>query len=410
MTRKNRVVIVGNGVAGNTALETIRQYSQETELVLISDEPVPFYSAVVLSDYVAGDIPRKKTFLKSLKDYPEVDLKLGTQISGIDLAARKVFLEKEALSYDRLILALGGDAVIPPIEGAQSKGVFVLKTLKDADRLRRFKATDAVVVGSGPTGVETAIALKRRGITVSLIEVFDSILPLIFDRDVGRRLEKVLIDHDIKVFVSDRVIAVIEQKGSVRAVRTEQREIPCQMVVFAVGVRPRTQLVRDAGITVGPFGGIAVDSTMATSSPFVYACGDCAEYRDPDCASLKLFWLNARQMGRVAGSRCVGREVSYVDVEPGAVVDIFGTVAGAIGKKSSEAYGSGTRIVEHEGRSSYRRIVMVEGKVVGAQFIGSVEQAGLIAAMIRSRYPAEQRTYGRAGFPAYQNLAQALGI
>ena len=233
---------------------------------------------------------------------------------------------------------------------------------------------------------------------------------MIFDRDVGERLKKVLTDNGIKVFISDRVIAVVEQKGSVKAVRTEQREIPCQMVVFAVGVKPRTQLAKDAGIFVGPLGGIAVDSVMATSSPSVYACGDCAEYTSQDCASLKLFWLNARQMGRVAGFRCAGREASYVDVEPGAIVDVFGVVAGAIGKKSSATCGPGTRMVEYEGKSLYRRIVIAEGRLIGAQFIGSIEQAGLIAAMIRNRYPAEQRIYGRAGFPAYQKLAYAIGI
>jgi NAD(P)H-nitrite reductase large subunit len=317
------------------------------------------------------------------------------------------------MPFDKLILATGGEAVMPPIEGVSGPGVLALKTLGDADKLARFTAKEAVVVGSGPTGIETAIALRKRGMRVFLVELLPSVLPTVLDRDVGARVEDMLTTGGIRVITGERVTQVLRRQGKVHGVETDRRNIECQLVVFAVGVRPRTALVGDTAIAAGPLGGICVNEGMETSVPGVYACGDCAEFLHPaDGKSvLQLFWLNARQMGRVAGARCAGSEATYNLIQPGTVLNVFGTTVGSIGATSTMA-GIGTRIVEREAGNIYARFHLKGGSMVGAQFIGKLEEAGPVATMIRTCCPVEQLADRIRSFPIsykYHRLIEGWG-
>lgn len=410
MRGRERIVILGNGVAGNTALEAIRRKDSFPEVVMLSEEPYPEYSACVLPHYVSGDLERKRIFLKSIKDYQGVKTRFGKKVYGIDPVRGRVFLEKGNIPYDRLILAAGGEAMMPSIEGIHGKGICSLKTLADADRLTRSRARNVVVIGSGLIGVEAAVALKKKGHRVSLIGRRNWILPRILDEDVGHRARSILERNGIKVLTGETVKEILLKGREVKAVKTERRRVPCDLALITIGIKPRVDLAAEAGIDRGPLGGIKVNERMETSHPRIYACGDCAEPVDPATGktAFQLRWFNARQMGRVAGLNCMDVESTYGNTKIGLVLNLFGTAVGSVGELSLDLKGKRVEVIERDHGSSYVRILVSDGAVKGAQFIGRTEEAGILFSLIQNRYFYKNFSEGFVPFPWYHKLDRYL--
>jgi NADH oxidase (H2O2-forming) len=197
-----KVVIIGNGVAGNSAVSTIREVDENIEITIISEEIFPEYSACVLPDYLAGEIKRESVFLKSLDDYlkDNVEAIFGHKVVTIDISSKRLTLDTgRKIFYDKLIIATGGKPVIPPLEGSSLKGVFFLKSMDDVNRIFNYKMENVIIVGSGPIGAEASIALRKRGFKVWWIELLDWILPKVFDEKPSCMLKKVAEENGIKV-------------------------------------------------------------------------------------------------------------------------------------------------------------------------------------------------------------------
>jgi NADPH-dependent 2,4-dienoyl-CoA reductase/sulfur reductase-like enzyme len=406
---RERIVILGNGVAGNTALEAIRRSGSSTEVVLLSEEPYPEYSACVLPHYVSGYLPRKRVFLKSIKDYQGVRTRLGERVRGIDPHRSRVFLEKGSLFYDQLIIATGGEPVIPSFRGMEGKGIYPLKTLRDADRLARIQPRRVAVIGSNLIGVEAAAALKMRGHQVSLISR-RWILPRILDEDVGQRAQRILEKKGINIYTREGVWEIVLKGREVRAVQTEKRRIPCDLVVLAVGIKPRVDIAGQAGIGIGPLGGIKVNERMETSHSRVYSCGDCSEPVDSTTGKtvLQLRWFNARQMGRVAGLNCLGIKSTYGRTWAGVVLDLFGTAVGSVGELSLDLKEKKVEVIETDDGTSYARVLISDHVIKGGQFIGRTEEAGILLSLIRNGYPYRGSLGGVSRFPWYRKLDRYL--
>lgn len=409
MNSQERIVILGNGVAGNTALEAIRKSNPSAQAVMVSEEPYPEYSACVLPYYVSGALERKRVFLKSLKDYQGVKARLGERVTGIDLGRSRVLLEKGNIPYDRLILAAGGEPVMPSIEGIDGEGIYPLKTLRDADRLVRLRGQRVVVIGGGLIGVEAAVAMKKRGHRVSLTSR-RWLLPRILDEEAGQRAQKILERNGIEVLTREAVKEIVLKGRQVRAVHTGKRRIPCDLIVVAIGMKPKADVAGQAGIEMGPLGGIEVNERMETSHPGIYACGDCAEPIDPATGKsvLHLRWLNARQMGRVAGLNCAGVKSAYGGTLAGVVLDLFGTPVGSVGELSLDLRGKRVYVIEKDHSASYTRVLVSDNAVKGAQFIGRTEEAGILLSLIRNSYPYKDLFEGLLRFPWYHKLDRYL--
>ena len=376
------VVVIGNGVAGEAACSAIRSRTQDVKITLISEDSYPFYSPCILPQYISKEVKRSELFLKSLSDYEKegINLLLGHKVERVDPFRKLVFLSGKEINYDKLILATGSRPIIPAIEGVQKRGVRVLKSLRDADRLIRAQGIKAIIVGSGPIGVELAVALRKRNWEVCLIEILDWILPNQFDEKGSSIVRNILETQGIGVLTGERVLSV-EGKTYVNAVvtsKTGRHEV--DTVVFSVGMRPSIELAQEVGVEVGELGGIRVNGEMETSIRDIYACGDCVEGKDPFTLrpKLSLLWPNAERQGTVAGCNSIGEHRSIRWVPDVINLDVFGTFVGAMGQPEWMVSHGQTEILEGIGKEKYHCFVISEGRWAGAQFIGDHEGMGIL--------------------------------
>ena len=383
-----KIVILGNGVAGNTAASTIRQLDSQGDITIISEETFPEYSACALPHYIAGEHPRRQLFLRAKKDYAAEKIKtiLGQMVTAISPENKTISLDGKTLSYDKLIIATGSRPVIPPIPGVNLAGVFTLKSPGDADRILEGMGKAVVLVGSGPIGVETAIALKKRGLEVYLIEFLDRIMPRIFDTKPSSMLRNILEEHSIHIFTGERVTSIIGE-SKVKGIVTDKREIACDEVVLGVGMRPNVELAKQAGITIGALGGIAVDRQMKTNFEDIYACGDCIQTRDMANGkeTLSPLWHNAKRQGMIAGYNCLGIHKIYPGSESITSLDVYGTHAASFGRIEAEPnQDEKVSVTERLAGNNYYRMIVSGEKIVGAQSVGDAKDMGaLLYALIK---------------------------
>jgi NADH oxidase (H2O2-forming) len=290
-------------------------------------------------------------------------------------------LQAENIVYDKLIIATGSKPIIPPIKGINRKGVFTFKSIEDADGICTWEGCTAVVIGSGPIGVEASLALRRRGYQVFLIELLDRILPQIFDKYPASLIKDALENSGIDVGTQEKVVEILGG-GKVEGVLSDRREIKCDTVILATGMRPEKGFVEGI-LELGKLGGIKVNHRMSTNIQDVYACGDCAEALSliDGQPILSLLWHNARQQGEVAGSNAAGIPRTYTGSLNITAVDVFGLKEVSIGSIGT-SLDSGLDIIEVRRNGGYRRLVLSNGVLVGIQSINWDEDLGLFLAAI----------------------------
>jgi NADH oxidase (H2O2-forming) len=419
-----KVIVIGNGIAGNTASSTIRRLNRQAEITIISEERYPFYSACALPQYLAGELRRPSLFLRARRDYSREGIKvvLGQRVTRISPEDKMVFLDHKSLAYDKLIIATGSQPIMPPIEGINLDGVFALKSLNDADQIRHTATQVAVIVGSGPIGVEAGIALSKKGGTVYVIELLGRIMPRIFDDKPSSLLRDTIEQNGIRI-LTDESVTCITGNNKVEGIVTSKRHIECDTVIVAAGMKPNAELARQMGVNTGKLGGISVTRQMMTNLDDIYACGDCVEAEDAVTGkpTLSLLWHNAREQGLVAGSNCRGVSRIY----PGSInitsLDIFNTHAVSLGSIATDvSQPEPVEIIERSGSKNYLRLILSQERLIGAQAIGDTQDTGaLLYAMLRKDkltepkqlvgerplLPLVRRDYGVVGYRASRPLA-----
>lgn len=384
-----RIVIIGNGAAGTCAAFTARELSKEADIKIFSTEVYPEYSPCVLPHYISGELDRRRIFLKSLDDYhrQNIDTFFGERIVSINIENKVVLSEKRSFPYDKVIIATGSKSVAPHVPGLNKKGVFFLKSLRDADEILGYSWQRATVIGSGPIGAEIGTALKQRSGTVFLIEMERQIMPRVFDNRPASLLQKHLEKHGIRVVTGERVLE-IQGNNTVQRLLTTNQAIDCDLVILATGVVPEVELSKQAGLEIGALGGIRVNAQMLTSVPDIYACGDCVEVEDllTHEPKLSLKWYDARLQAMVAASNCVGKYKEYPGSYEVTNLNIFGVDAVSMGSTESTLHTSlnGLKIIECSGYKHYYRFIVKDNKLFGAQLVGQTEHGGsLLSTMIR---------------------------
>ena len=388
-------VIIGGSAAAISAVEAIRSIDPASQIDLFTDEKTPLFSRVLLPYYVAEELSKPMLNFRSADFFDEsgVTPHIGVRIETVDAASKSVKADNgETYAYDKLLLATGGNAIVPKIPGVDKEGISALKTMTDAERILNMKGKKAVVIGAGSIGVEASISLLRRGIQVTLLEQLGQVLPTVFDEEAASIIQKVIENMGVEVITGERAVA-FKGNGHVTAVATRGHEIDCDMVVLAVGVRPATELAKNAGIEIGSMGGIKADSHMKTSVSDVYAAGDVCETFDiaKNSNFVNAIWPMAVEEGRVAGLNMAGRRAVF----PGSVrMNSIGNFIGFPAMSMGATHPDECSYVEedchfeeikHRTKNTYKKIILKNDCIVGAIFIGQTQKSGIITSLLRKQ-------------------------
>jgi 3-phenylpropionate/trans-cinnamate dioxygenase ferredoxin reductase component len=309
-------VIVGAGLAGAKAAETLREEGYDGRLLLLGAEPERPYERPPLSkEYLRGEAEREDASVHAAGFYAEHDIELrtGTAVTALDAGARELELHGgERLAFDRLLLATGAAPRRLSLPGAQLDGILALRTLADSDALRaRLDGGGRlVVVGAGWIGSEVAASARQRGLDVTLVAPEAVPLQRVLGLEVGAVYRDLHRDHGVDLRMEARVEA-FEGDGRVERVRLQDgAAIACDAVVVGVGVAPRTALAEAAGLAVG--NGVLVDARLETSVPGIFAAGDVANHLHPVLGRLRVeHWDNALHQGPAAARAMLGSDEPY---------------------------------------------------------------------------------------------------
>jgi 3-phenylpropionate/trans-cinnamate dioxygenase ferredoxin reductase subunit len=309
-------VIVGAGMAGGKAVETLREEGFDGRIVLLGAETERPYERPPLSkDYLRGESEKAGVYLQEdagWYDAHDVELRASTAAASLDLGGRAVVLDDgERVEYDALLLATGAEPKRLPVPGADLDGVHVLRTFEDSDALRAVLDGGGrlVVIGAGWIGCEVAASARQRGMEVTVVEPLSVPLERVLGPELGAFYRDVHLDHGVELRLGDGVEA-IEGSGRAERVRTtEGAVLDCDAVLVGIGVAPRTALA-DGVLAVD--NGILVDAGLRTSAEGVYAAGDVANHDHPLFGRLRVeHWANALEQGPAAARAMLGQDVSY---------------------------------------------------------------------------------------------------
>ena len=368
-------------MAGTLAAKTVRELDPNVDIDIFGEERYPYYPRPNLIEFVAGRLPYERLFAfpENWNARQRIGVRLGLRLVRIRPDERIVESDAgETFAYDALLVASGARAAVPPIEGAGRKGVFVLRTLDDAlailDRLRTHSRV--AVLGGGLLGLEIARAIRGRGAEVTVVEFFDRLLPRQLDPAAAAILKGQIEKTGISVrlgAVSREIIGDAEASG----IRFESGEgLEANLVVIAAGIKPELGLAKEAGLAVGR--GVVVDDRMRTSRPGIFAAGDVAEHQGRIYGIIPASFEQAR----AAAYNMLGQEMPYGGTVPSNTLKVAGLYVTSAGEVNPEGRGFEAFVKSDPGEGLYKKVVLKEGRLVGAIWMGTKKGAAEISRLV----------------------------
>ena len=394
-----KLVIVGGVAGGASAAARARRLSEDADIILFERGPDVSFANCGLPYYVGGEIAERDKLLvvtpERLRSRFGLDVRTRTSVEAIDRAARTVRVRDLASGreyeepYDKLILAPGAAPLRPPIPGIDLPGVFTLRNLQDVDRIkgRMDQGVErAVVVGAGFIGLELTESLVRRGVAITVVEMQDQVLPP-FDKEMTTPIVETLLARGVTVLLGQSAEGFEEASEGLVVRLKSGRRLPAQVVILGVGVRPENKLAVEAGLDVGPRGGIRVNDHLQTTDPDIYAVGDAIEVKDFVTGEPTQVPLAgpANRQGRIAADHIFNRQGDrYRGTQGTAVVGVFDRTAALTGasEKALRRAGRAYRKVYvhpthhagyYPGAESMTLKLLFDpegGRVLGAQAVG----------------------------------------
>lgn len=382
------IVIIGNSAAGVAAVEAIRAEDRESKITVISDEPYLAYCRCLISNYLAGTINEKDLIYRDKKFYTDnkVELLLEKKVERVDIKKKKVILEDKAqISYDILLIAAGASAKMPEeLKGINKRGVFGFRTIKDTKDILTLLSIShtSCILGGGLIGLKAAYGLRKRGQDVKVIVSSDRILSQIVDKTASELFLRRFQENGVEVILNTGVSEIIGN-GDLKAIKLDSgKVIGCSLVVIGKGVSPNVKLIRQTGIKVDK--GILIDEYMRTNTDDVFAAGDVVQAYDLtlDKTEVNALWLNAVEQGRYAGANIVGRSLKYEGALGVNSVEFFDLPLISMGVFDGDYE---TLSYFDKDKDVYKKLVLRNGRIIGALFTGSISNSGLYLRMIKEK-------------------------
>ena len=407
MTKRKRIIVIGGSAAGPKAAAKARRIDNNAEVVILQKEAdlsmascgYPYYIGGYFNDrnqllMTPAGVVRSPMFYLNAKD---IDARVNTEVTAIDRKNHSVSFkniatgETGSLTYDKLVIATGSVSQMPPVPGLELEGITTLKSMQDADFLRKVrdegKIKKAVVIGGGLIGIETCEALQLAGIEITVIELLPQLLTFL-DWELAKLVENHVKSKGANVITNNGIAEFLGENGKLTAVKLQNgTELSCELAVVAIGVRPNVTLAKDTGLKIGKLGGINVNKYMQTSDADIYAVGDCVETlnRITGKKVLAPYGDLANLQGRVAGENAASDNcVKFTGTIQTGICKVFDYVAGSTGLSETVAkklgYSDIITVINAspdkpgfmQGKLLVTKLIAHKktGKVLGAQCIG----------------------------------------
>ena len=395
-----RLVIIGGVAAGTKAASRARRVDPELEITLYQEEPEVSISECGMPYLISGVVEDRDALVaRTPEDFAEKDVEVLTRhrVEKLDPDDKKLVVKNLATdeefedAYDRLIISTGGKAIIPPIDGMDSEGVFVLRFLSDTDEImdfvRKRSPKKAVIIGGGYIGLEVSENLVALGMEVTIVEARDRIGGAAYGHEVADKIRDHIEEKGVSVCVGEEVETLLEDgEGYVRAACFGEREIEAEIVIVATGARPESKLAEEAGAKIGAFDAIRVDKHLKTNLTDVWAAGDCTE--STNLITGEPGWEplgdTANQMGRVAGTNAARGEdvLEFPGVLNTGVFKVFDLRVAKTGLSEEEAHGVGFAAVSAAVESGSKAGYFPGGRPVFVKLVADEETGRLLGAEV----------------------------
>ncbi len=376
-------IIIGNGIAGNTAAENIRAVDREGKIIIFSKEKYYFYYIPALPEYLAGEKQVDTIIIHNEAWYQQnnIDVYLETEITQID-AVRKIVVATngQSFSYDKLLLATGGISFIPPLKGFPADGVFTLRTIEDANLIkeRARNARKLVLIGGGLLGLEAGNGLRKLGLEVSVVEFFNRLLPRQMDEAGAAILKKQMENMGFTFYLGAKTQEIRTGADGLTVNLESGEHLPADMVLISAGVRPEITLAKSLGLDIDK--GVKVDDTMKTGLDDVYAAGDLIEHR----GRFYGIWPASMEQGRVAGLSMAGKPAQYAGTVPSNTLKVV--VIDLVAAGEIDADGKLESVVKKDEKNNiYRKIVLQDDIIIGTILFGNINCSEQIQQAIKKQ-------------------------
>ena len=385
-------LIIGGGIAGTTAAETIRGRSNGS-IMIVTDDLNPLYSRVRLPDYVADKISREKVFIKGESWYHEKELYLLRQTSVTSLSPNERFAHLSngtTIQYQQLLIATGGVVRRLSCEGSQLDGIHYLRTIEDAGSIKRAMqmANKAVVIGGGFIGLELARCFRQKGLETVIIMLESQFWPSVFDYESGKMIEDTMSQQGVTVHYNDHV-KEFKGNGKVQSVNLASgKSYACDIAGIGIGILTSYPFIKALGIQTRQ--GILTDEYLQTSNPHIFAAGDVVEFYDVCRTQHNQLgnWSNASEQGKVAALNMLGEKTVYRSVSS-YVIRVFDLSIGFVG---DTAVLPNTQVICRGSARSmgYMRLFLRDGVIKGATLLNQIHEMRKVTELIKRTVKIEK--------------------
>ena len=405
MNKNQKIVVIGGVACGPKAAARIKRLNPSAEVTIVEKGELLSYAGCGLPFYIAGDVwdhnelmatptgvVRDTMFFNMVKDINVLNHTLAKSVNRKKKTVCTVKIdtgETTELPYDALVLAVGSTNFKPPVAGLDLKGVHFLQTVEDAQKIRNksgnLKGKHAVIIGAGLIGIEVTEAFVKQEMNVTVIERAETVLPELLDPEIAYHVHQELKANNVELKLNETVLEITgDDQGNVTLVKTSSGDIPADMVLVAVGVRPNVILAKDMGLEIGTTGAIKVDEFLRTSDPSIYAGGDCVESTSLISGGpvYTPMGSTANKHGRVIADHICGIETPFRGVSGTAICKLFNLNISRTGLSEKQARAMGYDLVTVLNPSPDKAHFLEDAKMIIIKFIVEKESAKLLGAQI----------------------------
>lgn len=361
-------IIMGNGIAGITAAEAIRRDDAAGSIKIFTDEEYPFYARIRLPQFISGEVSLEKLILKKESWYEEqkIDLHLTEPIIEIDPSNKKIKASNgDEYTYQKLLLAAGSHSFMLPLKGSHQEGIFTLRNITDAIRIKEYikGKKKAVILGGGLLGLEVGWALMSQGIEIAVIEFFDRLLPRQIDLAGSNILKCMMEAKGYHFHLGLHAEEIIREDGRLKVLMHEGTQVEGDLVLISTGVRPNLDVLREAGVEIDR--GVVVNDHLQTNCPDIFAAGDLTEHN----STLYGIWPAAKEQGKIAGANMVGIGTKYTGSTAITALKVAGINMTSIG--DIDVDNTKQCVIEIDNASgTYKKFIAEDNAMVGGILLG----------------------------------------